>query len=393
MATHRWQSSDGALGLAASWSSGTAPSVAATGTLTLTGTVADGEQVTIDAKTYTYKTAINDANDGEVLIGASFAKSAENLAAAVDLDLPVSGRYATATTLHPTVTASDAIVNEVAATAKTKGSDANTLATTETIANGSWGGATLSGGTQWAATDKVAFDGTNSQPILTNIGPASPFVEVAELWIQRDFLEDGGLSGQEVDFLPLVFTHQGSGSWTIKLPDAVSKRVLIVCDSPNASEALRIDSAGALQDLQIVAKIGKVVCAAGLTDINFLETEDGAVVDLPDSGSALQEAEIRGGIVTNRRAVATPGDVRTYGGFFTHEEGAFAFGHVHGGRLIYNASAGASSFDVFARGVLDFNNDLREKAMSDLRLFLGATLRSGSHVTFSTEKDFRNDTP
>lgn len=117
----------------------------ATGTLTGTANFGDTETVTIGTKVYTFQTVLTDV-DGNVLIGAALADSLDNLRAAINLDAGAGTTYALSTTVHPDVSATDTATT-VVATAKVGGVAGNAIATTETAANASWGGATLSGGT------------------------------------------------------------------------------------------------------------------------------------------------------------------------------------------------------------------------------------------------------
>jgi len=117
----------------------------ATGILTLTGQPLNNETVVIDAKTYTFQTTLTDV-DGNVLIGAAATNSIDNLIAAITLGAGAGTTYATSTTLHPTVTAAAGAGDTMDATAKLAGTAGNSLATTETLTNGSWGNATLTGG-------------------------------------------------------------------------------------------------------------------------------------------------------------------------------------------------------------------------------------------------------
>lgn len=119
--------------------------VAATGTLTLAANAADTETVVIGGKTYTWKDTLSET-DGYVQIGATRYMSLINLAAAINLDGRALGQYAGATTIHSTVSAINTSTLLVV-TAKTPGTGGNAITSTETMANGSWGGATLSGGT------------------------------------------------------------------------------------------------------------------------------------------------------------------------------------------------------------------------------------------------------
>jgi hypothetical protein len=113
--------------------------VAATADLTIAvGNAADGDTVTIDGVTYTFRVAVP-AVAGEVQIGADDTASATNLKNTIN-------GLSTLTTAHPSVSASSAL-GVVTATAKLAGASENDLATTEVGANLSWGTATLTGGT------------------------------------------------------------------------------------------------------------------------------------------------------------------------------------------------------------------------------------------------------
>lgn len=119
--------------------------VAATGVLTGTSNFADTETVTIDTKVYTFQTTLTNV-DGNIQIGGSLAASLQNLFDAINLTGTPGTQYAASMTLHPTVTATANDATTLTVTAKAAGTFGNTIATTETATNASWGGATLSGG-------------------------------------------------------------------------------------------------------------------------------------------------------------------------------------------------------------------------------------------------------
>jgi hypothetical protein len=120
----------------------------ATGTLTSTATPSDGDTVTIGSQTYTYKTTLSTGPTvpDEVLIGASQALAMENLRRAINGDGVEGTDYSTGTSTNADVTASDTATT-VVATSIFYGTSENSIATTETGANLSWGNATLTGGT------------------------------------------------------------------------------------------------------------------------------------------------------------------------------------------------------------------------------------------------------
>lgn len=122
-----------------------AAAVAATGTLTNTGNFANGDTVTTGTKTYTFQTVLTNV-DGNVLIGATASDSLDNLIAAINLGAGSGTLYAAATTANGFVSAAAGVGDTMNVTALKAGTQGNTIATTETSANASWGAATLTGG-------------------------------------------------------------------------------------------------------------------------------------------------------------------------------------------------------------------------------------------------------
>lgn len=120
---------------------------AAVGTLTLTGQPLNTETVVIGSKTYTFQSSLTNT-DGHVHIGASTAASLTNLIHAINNSGGVSGTdYAAATTVNTDVIASQGAGTTMVLTAIHPGTVGNSVGTTETLTNGSFGAATLTGGT------------------------------------------------------------------------------------------------------------------------------------------------------------------------------------------------------------------------------------------------------
>ena len=117
----------------------------ATGTITNATNFLDTETVTIDAKVYTFQTALTNV-DGNVLIGGTVAISHANLRKAINLDPTAGTEYALAMTLHPTVSATDTATT-TDLTAKTAGTGGNSIALAEATATATVSAATLLGGT------------------------------------------------------------------------------------------------------------------------------------------------------------------------------------------------------------------------------------------------------
>jgi len=133
--------------------------VKATTTLTSNGTnVSDGDKVTVAGKVYTFKTALT-PTEGEVLIGATYTDSLDNLVAAITGGAGNGTTYSCAAA-HPLVTASrnGAVVTITALQAGILGNQITTSGTaaTLTFANPAGGTATLDGGADdWGAKAKV----------------------------------------------------------------------------------------------------------------------------------------------------------------------------------------------------------------------------------------------
>lgn len=118
----------------------------AEGTFTLTGLPTNGETITIGAQTYTYVTAFSTAPADEILIGASVADTISNTIAAINNGAGEGTTYGTGTTANASVTALVYVPEALQVRAVTIGAAGNSVATTETVTNGSFKAATLTGG-------------------------------------------------------------------------------------------------------------------------------------------------------------------------------------------------------------------------------------------------------
>lgn len=122
---------------------------AATQVLTVTDNFDDTETATIAGKVYTIRAT--PVADGDVDLGTNAAGTLLNLCAAINLDptageTGTTGDYDTAMTENPDVVCSAVSATTLTVLSKTPGTVGNSLATTETTDEGSWGAATLSGG-------------------------------------------------------------------------------------------------------------------------------------------------------------------------------------------------------------------------------------------------------
>lgn len=149
-----------ALDLAEGTASVTGSGNAANNTLTLTGNAVADETVTIGSKTYTWKTSVS-TTANQVKIGATASDSIDNLIAAINHGAGSGTVYGSATTAHPSGTASAGAGDTMLFTASAVGTAGNSIATTETMTNGSWGFATLSAGIN--ASTLTGGDGKDSE--------------------------------------------------------------------------------------------------------------------------------------------------------------------------------------------------------------------------------------
>lgn len=117
----------------------------AVATLTLTGNAVDGETVTIGTQTYTWKNTVAAVAD-QVLVGANAAASLVNLKAAVNLEAGAGTLYGSGTAANTSAKCQSITSTTAFLVAITGGTTGNTITSTETMTNGSFGGTTFSGG-------------------------------------------------------------------------------------------------------------------------------------------------------------------------------------------------------------------------------------------------------
>lgn len=112
------------------------------------------ETVTIDSVVYSFVNVLSETNGAaaianQVLFGADSAAALDNLKLAINFDTDGADEgtlYSTGTVIHPTVTATTNDNTHQTVAAKVKGTAAHSIATTETLTNGSWGAGVLAAG-------------------------------------------------------------------------------------------------------------------------------------------------------------------------------------------------------------------------------------------------------
>lgn len=140
----------------------------ASGTLTVTGNFSEGETVTIEGQTYTFRATPTRPYD--VDLGVDAATSLDNLKAAINDSGTEGTTYGTDTAAHPLVTATTNTDTTQVVEANSQGTYGNAFLTSESAANASWGGTSLSGGVNPVANEVLI--GADAATSLDNIKSA-----------------------------------------------------------------------------------------------------------------------------------------------------------------------------------------------------------------------------
>lgn len=127
--------------------------VNATGTLTFTDVVADGQTVTIGTEVYEFKTS-GSATGTNIKVDVASGQTAANACTA--LISTIGGNSSSVVTIAAGTGTS------VVVTAKVAGAAANSITTTTTCTNGSWGAATLASGVDGTVASNASVWGMDS---------------------------------------------------------------------------------------------------------------------------------------------------------------------------------------------------------------------------------------
>lgn len=142
------------------------------------------ETVTIASTTYSFVDVLSETNGAaaivnQVLFGADSAAALDNLKSAINATAGAGTTYSTGTVAHTTANATTNGDTTQVIAADTVGAGGNSIATTDTITNGGFGAATLTGGTAGpGVTDRQVLaigdaDVESSQPINADLDLAS----------------------------------------------------------------------------------------------------------------------------------------------------------------------------------------------------------------------------
>lgn len=112
--------------------------IAASGLFVARTNISNGETVTIDGKVYTFQSVLTNVN-GNVKIGVDSTATLLNFKNAIGLTGVAGTDYAAAMTIHPTVTTYGSDATVVWVLAKVVGVAGNSIAVSDTVANGVWG--------------------------------------------------------------------------------------------------------------------------------------------------------------------------------------------------------------------------------------------------------------
>lgn len=124
-------------------------------TLTLSGNAVAAETITIGGKVYTFvATAVENAIENQILIGAAATNTLDNIKSAIMADPAGRGTlYSIPTTKHPQVNVSAKTATTVVVRAEEYGAAGNSIDTAETMTNGAWTN-TTTGVTGTAPTER-----------------------------------------------------------------------------------------------------------------------------------------------------------------------------------------------------------------------------------------------
>jgi len=128
----------------------------ATGTFTFEGLPTATETIVVGATTYTWRAAVSAAND--VLIGANIAACVSNIIAAINAGAGEGTIYGTGTVANTSAGALEFLSPQFTLQAATTGAAGNSVATTETMADGFFNAATLTGGYSVPAPSNFAIE-------------------------------------------------------------------------------------------------------------------------------------------------------------------------------------------------------------------------------------------
>jgi len=194
------------------------PAVAATGTLSQLGTanLAKNDTVRIGTNTYTFATRVSSQSQpNQILIAATFDNSMSNLIAAINHGPGAGASYSSTTKTNLQVVAGPLAGHAFTVTARTAGTNGNSIATTTLSAHLTWNGqSNLIGGTAFIpgtvtfVSKPAPYDSFVNSGLLSNQGGAA-------IWA-TDFVNSGAIASGVNNFtLQSSTTILTNGSITV----------------------------------------------------------------------------------------------------------------------------------------------------------------------------------
>ena len=357
--------------------------VSATGTLTLSANVSNGDTVTTGTKVYTFETVLTNV-DGNVLIGATASDSLDNLIAAINLGAGSGTLYAAATTANSFVTAAAGAGDTMDVTALLGGTQGNATATTETSATAAWGAATLTGGAGDVvvlALSELPTNTTAAIGAVTTLGTVAAYNATFGVASLDLVVGTNALSPKNLAYIEDTTTHDpilsgGRIVYALFQTESNTDGSTMTGTTPNRAQLtfVRINTGGTAMELVPSSDIcGSTVhyssrTRKGLEDLTEQDFLRGAVIDIPAGVTVTRQVAYNG-------QGTTPVDLTTNATLDLEGAGliwairddleADLFRVVEGsagGTSTVEISAGVDTFDVNAASN-DFN--------------AGATLNSG----------------
>lgn len=232
---------------------------AAQGTLTVTGggnQIAEGYTVTIDGKTYTFKTSLTvEAVEGEVLIGANDTAALLNLLNALN-HTGTPGTDYSCEAAHPTVKGSSSDATTLVAEARTPGTAGNAIEVSEEGAETGWDNTVL--GTTQAGADCTA---ANADGVI---------ITVFETETAYDITASQG-EGTSVDFNADIAGGQDGSAGNVATTETLSAGSFTGSTMTGGVDASDAEAAAAL--------------------ISAIDGDTSAVVDAADGGAGVVSVE------------------------------------------------------------------------------------------------------
>lgn len=185
------------------------------------------------------------------------------------------------------------------------------------------------------------------------------------------------------------FIHNGSGSAYLKAAHATADIDEIIVNSPRlyiegGSAALTLDDDGTAENIRVKVLRGWCAFSSDATGTAAKVYVDGsrAALTTQTATGTFTRLVVSNGWAYTQNALT---NVHVHGGHLIVADGAVGtILTVSGGRCDYN-SDDTLPWALVTGGLLDFDNDMRNKTVTLLETTPGGRYRAGNHITFTTE--------